>query len=57
VVLITAGTPENPRKTCSPGNPAPGGNPRLKRKRVGAIFKKFFMKRILKSKMNLNWKV
>jgi hypothetical protein len=27
VVLITAGAPENSRKTCSPGNPAPGGNP------------------------------
>jgi hypothetical protein len=31
VVLITAGAPENPRKTCSLGNLAPGGNPGLKR--------------------------
>jgi hypothetical protein len=44
--------PENSRKTCSPGNSAPGGNPGLKRTRVGAIFKKFSMKTVLKSKRN-----
>jgi hypothetical protein len=27
-------------KHAPPGNPAPGGNPGLKRTRVGAIFKK-----------------
>jgi hypothetical protein len=54
VVIIAA---ENSQKTCSPGNPAPGGNPGLKRTRVGAIFKKFFMKTFLKSKINLIRKV
>jgi hypothetical protein len=51
VALITAGTPKNPR------NPAPGGTPGLKRTRVGALFKKFFMKTIVKSKINLIRKV
>jgi hypothetical protein len=40
VVLITAGAPENSRKTCSLGNPAPGGNSGPKRTWVGAIKKK-----------------
>jgi hypothetical protein len=57
VVLITAGAPENSRKTCSPGNPAPGGNPGLKLTRVGAIFKMFYMKTSLKSEINLILKV
>jgi hypothetical protein len=51
VVLITAGAPENSQKTCSPGNPASGGNPVLRRSWVGAIFKTIFMKTIQKSKI------
>jgi hypothetical protein len=51
MVVTTAGAPENSRKTCSQGNPAPGGNPGLKRKRVGAILKKFFVKTMLESKI------
>jgi hypothetical protein len=50
VVLIAAGAPENSRKTCSPGNPAPRGNPGLKHTQVGGVFLKFFMKTILKQK-------
>jgi hypothetical protein len=37
--LITAGAPENPRKICSPWNPAPERNPGLKYTRIGAILK------------------
>jgi hypothetical protein len=41
-------------KIClSPGNPPSGGNPGLKRTRIGAIFKNYHMKTILKSKINL----
>jgi hypothetical protein len=45
------------KKHAPPGNPAPGGNPGLKRTLVGAIFKKFFMKTIFKSNINLIRKV
>jgi hypothetical protein len=52
IFLITAGAPENSKKICSQWNPAPGGNPGLKRTRIGNIFWKFFMKTIIKSKIN-----
>jgi hypothetical protein len=38
---------------CSPGKSCSWRNPGLKRTRIGAIFKKFFMTMILKSKINL----
>jgi hypothetical protein len=45
------------KKHAPPGNPAPRGNPGLKRTREGAIFKKFFLKTIFKSNINLIQKV
>jgi hypothetical protein len=53
MVLTTVGAPKNPRKTSFPGNPAPGWNPGLKRTRKEAIFKKSYMKTIIKLKMNV----
>jgi hypothetical protein len=54
VVLITAGAPENSRKTCSPGSPTPGGNHRLKRTWVGNISTVLYENGIkIKNKPNL----
>jgi hypothetical protein len=40
-------------KISSPGNPAPGGNPGLKRKQTDAMLKNFYVKTIVKLKLNL----
>jgi hypothetical protein len=45
MVLTTTGAHENSRKTCSLGNPSPGGNPGLK-STGRRLYKKFFMKTI-----------
>jgi hypothetical protein len=34
-------------------NPAPGGNPGVKRTQIGAIFKKFVVKTTFKLKINI----
>jgi hypothetical protein len=39
----------------SPGNPAPGGNPRLKSTRIGDNFKKLVVKTTFKLKINIKW--
>jgi hypothetical protein len=37
----------------SPGNPSPGGNPRLRHTRIGTIFKIILWKQLLKLKINI----
>jgi hypothetical protein len=41
------------RANSSPWNPPPGGNPGLKRTRIGAIFKKFVVKTTFQLKINV----
>jgi hypothetical protein len=54
VVLITTGAPENSRKTCSPGNPAPGRNPGLRPPRYRRHLKKVLYENDLKIKNKPN---
>jgi hypothetical protein len=45
---------EHAGANSSLGNPAPGGNPRLKRTRIGATFKKLVVKTTFKLKISIN---